>query len=95
MTEVMRLDPEDIEAGGLTTIIPGKEGEQAAAYYDAIASNKGKVKQAVKELYKLMEFELAMKYSKDWIEKRKGNFPVLEMLAENYRPSENLFLKEY
>ncbi len=31
-----------------------------------------------------MELSLAFKYRKDWEEKRKSDFPVLEMLGDNY-----------
>lgn len=84
MSEIMRIDRENVDVVDLTTIIPGKEGLKAKSYYDAAYENRGNVKQAIKDLYKTMEFDLAMKYSKDWYEKRKGDFPVLEILSENY-----------
>ncbi|WP_081868484.1 ATP-dependent helicase [Flavimarina sp. Hel_I_48] len=84
MSEVMRMAPLDEEPLDLTSIIPGKEGIKAKSYYDAAYQNRGSVKHAVQDLYKTMEFDLAMKYSKDWYEKRKGDFPVLEILSENY-----------
>ena len=84
MNEIMQIQEEEIKPETFTSIISGKEGLQVASYYQAVHENKGNVKKAVQELYKLMEFDLAMKYSKDWTEKRKGDFPVLEMLAENY-----------
>ena len=68
----------------LASIIPGKEGEKIKAYYDAVASNKDNVKRAVAALYQEMEQDLALKYPRDWQEKRKGDFPVLEMLADHY-----------
>ena len=84
MSEVMRIEPENVHGLDLTSIIPGKEGIKAKSYYDAAYQNRGNVKMAIKDLYKTMEFDLAMKYSKDWYEKRKGDFPVLEILSENY-----------
>ncbi|WP_405253037.1 ATP-dependent helicase [Dokdonia sp. Asnod3-C12] len=84
MTEVMQIAPEDIRPDTFTSIISGTEGEKVSKFYKTVFDNKGNVKQAIKELYSAMEFDLAMKYSKDWTEKRKGDFPVLEMLSENY-----------
>ena len=84
MSEVMRIEPEDITPDVMTSIISGEEGVKASNYYRAAYDHKYNVKSAVQQLYQTMEFDLAMKYSKDWMEKRKGDFPVLEMLAENY-----------
>lgn len=74
----------EISGDVLRNIIPGPEGAKIQSYYDAVASNKFNVKLAVSKLYEEMELDLALKYPKDWQEKRKGDFPVLEMLAENY-----------
>ncbi|GGW36614.1 ATP-dependent helicase [Arenibacter certesii] len=82
--KILSIDPEDITGDFLSSIIPGPEGEKIKSYYDAVSSNKHNVKQAVSKLYEEMEFDLALKYPKDWIEKRKGDFPVLEMLAAHY-----------
>tara|TARA_R110002049_G_scaffold151160_1_gene314714 strand:+ start:29977 stop:30597 length:621 start_codon:yes stop_codon:yes gene_type:complete len=46
--------------------------------------NSGDVKRAIQESYSIMEPTLKFKYRKDWDEKRKADFPVLEMLGDNY-----------
>lgn len=84
LNEILNLDPSQITGEDLKNIIRGMEGEKVKTYYDAVATNKHNVKKAVSELYKEMELDLALKYPKDWQEKRKGDFPVLEMLAEHY-----------
>ena len=82
--KILALDPSQISGAVLQNIIPGREGEKIKTYYEAVAANKHNVKKAVSELYREMELDLALKYPKDWQEKRKGDFPVLEMLAEHY-----------
>ncbi len=84
LKEIMSIDTSNITGDVLSSIIPGKEGEKIKAYYDAVSNNRNNVKTAVSKLYQEMEFDLALKYPKDWVEKRKGDFPVLEMLAEHY-----------
>lgn len=84
LREVLSTDTENITGEVLASIIPGSEGERIKAYYDAVNLNKRNVKLAVKNLYEEMELDLALKYAKDWQEKRKADFPVLEMLAEHY-----------
>lgn len=84
LKEVLSTNTEEITGEVLASIIPGAEGERIKAYYDAVNLNKGNVKLAVKNLYEEMELDLALKYAKDWQEKRKADFPVLEMLAEHY-----------
>ncbi|MDN3725109.1 ATP-dependent helicase [Aequorivita sp. SDUM287046] len=84
LKEIMGVDSVKLDGDFLKSIIPGKEGEKIKTYYNAVQNNKGNVRQAIKELYKEMELDLAFKYAKDWEEKRKGDFPVLELLAEHY-----------
>lgn len=84
LREILSLDTAEITGDVLKSIIPGMEGEKIKAYYDAVANNKFNVKKAVSTLYEEMQLDLALKYPKDWLEKRKGDFPVLEMLAEHY-----------
>ena len=84
LREILSMDTSKISGDVLVSIIPGEEGKTIKAYYDAVAFNKNNVKLAVSSLYKEMELDLAFKYPKDWHEKRKGDFPVLEMLADNY-----------
>lgn len=84
LREILTLDSTEITGDVLKSIIPGMEGEKIKAYYDAVANNKFNVKKAVSTLYEKMQLDLALKYPKDWLEKRKGDFPVLEMLAEHY-----------
>ena len=65
-------------------VIGGPEGEKIADIYNKIFVNSGNVKRALQETYAKMELSLAFKYRKDWEEKRKSDFPVLEMLGDNY-----------
>lgn len=82
--EILSVEPDQINGEFLTSIIPGLEVQTIKKYYDAVSENKHNVKAAVKNLYTEMELDLVLKYAKDWQEKRKGDFPVLEMLAEHY-----------
>ncbi|MGJ8666995.1 MAG: ATP-dependent helicase [Patiriisocius sp.] len=76
-------DPLDC-AQNLEDTIGGIEGEKIAEIYNTIFINSGNVKKAIQETYSRMELSLAFKYRKDWEEKRKSDFPVLEMLGDNY-----------
>ena len=71
-------------AQNLEDIIEGTEGPKIADIYNTIFLNSGNVKRALQETYSKMELPLAFKYRKDWEEKRKADFPVLEMLGDNY-----------
>ena len=71
-------------AENLADVIGGTEGETIGDIYNTIFINAGNVKQALQETYAKMELSLAFKYRKDWEEKRKSDFPVLEMLGDNY-----------
>lgn len=71
-------------AENLADIIGGPEGETISDIYNTIFLNSGNVKVALQETYARMERSLAFKYRKDWEEKRKSDFPVLEMLGDNY-----------
>ena len=71
-------------AQNLSDIIGGTEGETISDIYNTIYRNSGNVKVALQETYAKMEVPLAFKYRKDWEEKRKSDFPVLEMLGDNY-----------
>ncbi len=71
-------------AQNLQDDIGGTEGEKIADIYNTIFINAGNVKKALQETYSKMELPLAFKYRKDWEEKRKADFPVLEMLGDNY-----------
>jgi len=76
-------DPLDC-AHNLVDVIGGSEGEKISDVYNTIFLNSGNVKKAIQEAYSRMELSLAFKYRKDWEEKRKSDFPVLEMLGDNY-----------
>lgn len=76
-------DPLDC-AQNIGDAIGGPEGEKIADIYNTIFLNSGNVKRAIQETYSKMELSLAFKYRKDWEEKRKSDFPVLEMLGDNY-----------
>lgn len=84
LKEILSTDTSQLSGEILKSIIPGAEGEKIKTYYDAVSENKHNVKVSVSKLYEAMELDLALKYPKDWQEKRKGDFPVLEMLAEHY-----------
>ncbi len=71
-------------AQNLADVIGGSEGETISDIYNTIYLNSGNVKVALQETYAKMEMPLAFKYRKDWEEKRKSDFPVLEMLGDNY-----------
>ncbi|RXJ50222.1 ATP-dependent helicase [Gelidibacter gilvus] len=71
-------------AQNLADVIGGVEGETISDIYNTIYLNSGNVKVALQEAYSRMEKSLAFKYRKDWEEKRKSDFPVLEMLGDNY-----------
>ena len=71
-------------AENLADVIGGSEGETISDIYNTIYLNSGNVKVALQETYAKMEKPLAFKYRKDWEEKRKSDFPVLEMLGDNY-----------
>lgn len=71
-------------AQNLADVIGGVEGETISDIYNTIYLNSGNVKVALQEAYSKMEKSLAFKYRKDWEEKRKSDFPVLEMLGDNY-----------
>lgn len=76
-------DPEEC-AEKLPGIIGGQDGTKIGALFDRILNAKGDVRAAVGETYEAMSLNLAYKYRKDWEEKRKADFPVLEILAGNY-----------
>lgn len=76
-------DPLDC-AQNLVDVIGGPDGEKISDVYNNIFLNSGNVKRAIQEAYSHMELSLAFKYRKDWEEKRKSDFPVLEMLGDNY-----------
>jgi DNA helicase-2/ATP-dependent DNA helicase PcrA len=71
-------------ARNLKDAIGGVEGDKISDIYNTILDNSGNVKLALQETYSKMELTLAFKYRKDWEEKRKSDFPVLEMLGDNY-----------
>jgi DNA helicase-2/ATP-dependent DNA helicase PcrA len=49
-----------------------------------VADNRLSVQNAVNGAYKLMEKRLSTKYREDWDNKRRPDFPVLSVLANNY-----------
>ena len=71
-------------AKNLEDVIGGREGETIGDIYGTIIENAGNVKRALQETYVRMEPTLAFKYRNDWEEKRKADFPVLEILGDNY-----------
>lgn len=84
LTKILQFkDPLEC-AENLADVIGGDEGEKIGSLYNAVFINSGNVKRALQEAYERMEMPLAFKYRKDWEEKRKADFPVLEMLGDNY-----------
>ncbi|MCP9200815.1 ATP-dependent helicase [Gramella sp. GC03-9] len=68
----------------LKSIILENDGKIIADVIETIAKNRDNLKEAVDGSFHLMEERLAFKYRKDWENKRKGDFPVLGILAKNY-----------
>lgn len=68
----------------LENAIPGKDGQKISQLYNAVQKEKGKVGKMVDIAYEAMSLGLAFRYRKDWVEKRKGDFPVLKLLADSY-----------
>ncbi|MBC7000748.1 ATP-dependent helicase [Cytophaga sp. FL35] len=68
----------------LKRAIPGKDGDKISGLYEEIQRERGKVGRMVDIAYEAMSLGLAFRYRKDWIEKRKGDFPVLKLLANSY-----------
>ena len=84
ISKIMEFESPIECAEHLEESIGGQPGEKIADIYNAILENSGDVKVAIQETFSKMEMALAFKYRKDWEEKRKADFPVLEMLGENY-----------
>lgn len=68
----------------LESIILENDGAVISKVIRTIYENKSDLKKAVNDSYKLMENRLAKTYIQDWENKRKPDFPVLGLLAENY-----------
>ena len=68
----------------LENAISGSDGQKIASLYKAVHKEKGNVGKMVNIAYEAMALGLAFRYRKDWLEKRKGDFPVLQLLAESY-----------
>jgi len=84
ISELLELESPQACAERLAEIIGGDDGKRIGNLYATTLENSTKVGKAVKEAYNEMALILAFKYRKDWEEKRKADFPVLELLAENY-----------
>jgi len=79
---IEQVDKEDIPSI-LQNAMPGEDGSKIAKLYESIrdTSDVGKM---VDTAYEAMALGLAFRYRRDWEEKRKGDFPVLKLLAESY-----------
>ena len=64
--------------------IPFDKEIKVSALIASIAESSGNVQQAVKTAYGQMQNRLSKKYKDDWDSKRRPDFPVLEILADNY-----------
>ncbi|MCK0132487.1 ATP-dependent helicase [Flavobacteriaceae bacterium F08102] len=80
------LDLNNIEdcIGWLETVILEKDGAIISDVIKTIYKNKTDLKQAVNQCYELMKDRLSKKYKQDWDNKRRPDFPVLGLLADNY-----------
>lgn len=68
----------------LKTIILDTGGKIISEVIESIAENRDNIQEAVLQSSKLMEERLSKKYNEDWEIKRKPDFPVLGLLANNY-----------
>ncbi|SDE35124.1 DNA helicase-2 / ATP-dependent DNA helicase PcrA [Pricia antarctica] len=64
--------------------LPGQDGEKIGDLIGELELSKGDVGQLVTKTFEAMELGLAYKYRKDWQEKRKADFEVLQLLAKSY-----------
>ncbi len=80
------INAEEIESLGglLRKSLPGAEGEKLGGFLEDLEDAKGNVGKIMEKAFAFMELGLAFRYRKDWQEKRKGDFPVLKLLAESY-----------
>jgi len=80
------IDCQDVDDCGqrLSQIIKGDDGVRISNLFNAMLEIRSNGKASVKNAYEAMSLHLAYKYRKDWLEKRKADFPVLEILAGNY-----------
>ena len=67
----------------LQNAMPEEDGSKIAQLYESIMTEND-VGRMVDKAYEAMSFGLAFRYRKDWNEKRKGDFPVLKLLAKSY-----------
>ena len=78
---------ENVDKGEIPTILqnamPGEDGSKIAELYRSIKSEDD-VGRMVDMAYEAMALGLAFRYRRDWTEKRKGDFPVLKLLAKSY-----------
>lgn len=79
---IENVDKDDIP-NILQNAMPGEDGSKIAQLYESIKS-KSDVGQMVDTAYEAMSLGLAFRYRRDWNEKRKGDFPVLKLLAKSY-----------
>ncbi|MDO6818920.1 ATP-dependent helicase [Zobellia sp. 1_MG-2023] len=79
---IENVDTEDIPSI-LENAMPGEDGSKIAKLYESIKSESD-VGQMVDTAYEAMSLGLAFRYRRDWNEKRKGDFPVLKLLAKSY-----------
>lgn len=68
----------------LNTIVLEQEGTIISKVLKCVFDNQTNVQEALKQSYKLMENRLSEKYKLDWDNKRRPDFPVLGVLANNY-----------
>ena len=68
----------------LNTIYQNDQNVIIPEILKCVADNRNNVQQAVNGAYKLMEKRLSISYKEDWDNKRRPDFPVLAVLANNY-----------
>lgn len=83
LQEVIERVDKDAIPSILQNAMPGEDGSKIATLYESI-KNQNDVGEMVDTAYEAMSLGLAFRYRKDWQEKRKGDFPVLRLLADSY-----------
>ncbi|QLG46564.1 ATP-dependent helicase [Costertonia aggregata] len=79
---IEKIDVEEIPSI-FQNAMPGEDGKKIAELYESI-KEKDDVGKMVDMAYEAMALGLAFRYRRDWEEKRKGDFPVLRLLADSY-----------
>ena len=74
----------DLTPVELKKILYAPEFRKVIDYYTSVYKNRDNLSKSIEALYHEIEFDLALKYAKDWVEKRKSDLPVFKLIVENY-----------